>query len=121
MPSLPLRYCSSPIGCSNLTSGGLCPTHSRQRDVRRGSPSKRGYDIVWRRLRLMKLNHDPLCELKTNCPVDQPEPATEVDHRIPISERPDLRLAWDNLQSACHACHSAKTMGEQRGVGCSWQ
>lgn len=120
MPSLPARYCTAPAGCSNLTSGGPCAKHRKQRDVRRGTPTERGYDVVWRRLRGLILNRHPLCTMKTNCKPGEPVPATEVHHRIPISERPDLRLVVSNLQAACRACHSALTMREQRGL-CSWQ
>lgn len=35
--------------------------------------------------------------------------ATDVDHRITIAERPDLRLSWSNLRSYCHECHSRHT------------
>ena len=44
-------------------------------------------------------------------------PATEVDHIIPIEQRPDLRLVMENLQSACHRCHSAKTVRENAFAG----
>jgi 5-methylcytosine-specific restriction endonuclease McrA len=43
--------------------------------------------------------------------------ATEVDHIKSIRSRPDLRLTWSNLQSACKRCHSAKTLREMRGAG----
>jgi hypothetical protein len=58
----------------------------------------------WRRLRLQKLTIDPLCEmcLKGNGAVSGQSLtviATEVDHIIPLIERYDLRLSFDNLQS----------------------
>jgi 5-methylcytosine-specific restriction endonuclease McrA len=31
----------------------------------------------------------------------------EVHHVRPISDRPDLRLEWTNLKSACKPCHAA--------------
>jgi 5-methylcytosine-specific restriction endonuclease McrA len=37
-----------------------------------------------------------------------PTVATEVDHIIPRSVRPDLIYELSNLQSACKACNSAK-------------
>ena len=38
----------------------------------------------------------------------RPRPATVVHHIIPRSERPDLALELDNLQSLCDACHNKK-------------
>lgn len=113
MPQLAKRPCSA-YGCPVLVTHGRCPLHQQQRNVhiddRRVSSSKRGYDAAWRRLRLAKLAEDPLCQINTHC--QHPTAASEVDHIIPIAARPDLRLEWSNLQSACHACHSAKTMRE---------
>ena len=61
----------------------------------------------------MKLAADPFCQIETHCKGMMPDNvATEVDHIIPIRQRPDLRLVWSNLQSACRACHSAKTWAE---------
>jgi hypothetical protein len=38
-----------------------------------------------------------------------------VDHVIPITGKDDLRrLDFDNTQSSCDSCHSAKTREEQR-------
>jgi hypothetical protein len=34
------------------------------------------------------------------------------DHKIPIEERPDLRLDLDGMQTLCSRCHGAKTMAE---------
>jgi 5-methylcytosine-specific restriction endonuclease McrA len=34
---------------------------------------------------------------------------------IPIRERPDPRLVWENLQSSCKPCHAAKTAREWSG------
>jgi len=60
----------------------------------------------WQRLRLQKLGKNPLCEY---CPRGKVTPATEVDHRQAIKSGGDP-WAWDNLASACHPCHSRKTM-----------
>ena len=108
-----LHPCSSP-GCSALTNDARCEIHCREHqrelDDYRGSPSARGYDAVWRRMRRAKLATDPFCQIQTNCPG---HPATEVDHIIPLREWPEGRLEWNNLQSACRPCHSAKTMRER--------
>lgn len=37
----------------------------------------------------------------------------QVDHIIPLEERPDLKYNFDNLQSICRSCHSSKTWREK--------
>lgn len=39
-------------------------------------------------------------------------PANEVDHIVPMRDRPDLRLAWWNLRALCKSHHSRKTAHE---------
>lgn len=117
---MPLRYCTTP-GCPELTeAGGKCAQHRQQAARSRPSPRVTGrYDRTWERLPLAKLAANPFCEIRTHC-FDRPivfSIATQVDHIIPIRQRPDLRLAWSNLQSACESCHSAKTMRENREAG----
>ncbi len=83
----------------------------RERDRRRGSSTARGYDYAWQKLRKRKLQTDPLC---AGCKSQgRATLAEEVDHKIRISERPDLRLVWDNLESLCGTCHDAKSAAER--------
>lgn len=65
----------------------------------------------WRRLRAKKLLADPICE---GC---RRELAVDVHHIIDRVLRPDLALAWDNLQSLGHACHSRITASRRKGGG----
>jgi 5-methylcytosine-specific restriction protein A len=67
----------------------------------------RFYDLrVWRKLRRLKLERDPLCE---HCrPTGRLVAAAHVDHIRPISQGGEpLDLA--NLASLCASCHSRKT------------
>src|SRR2546422_11469031 len=114
MPLAPRKPCTAPNCGELLERGGRCPIHNRQRERERGSPRERGYDTAWEKLRRIKLAQDPLCEIQTHCA--GVTAADEVDHVIPIRQRPDLRLVMSNLQSACHRCHSAKTARES----CGW-
>lgn len=82
---------------------------SKQYDKTRLSASKRGYNRTWRRLRKQYLSLNPFCLFCKPKLV----PATEVDHIIPISERPDLRLATHNLRGLCKPCHSRRTARDQ--------
>ena len=114
MPNRPLKPCQHP-GCGVLGKGTYCEAHSqqrgREREQRRGSSTARGYGYDWQRLRRLKLQADPLCE---DCqPRGRATLAVEVHHKIKISERPDLRLDWDNLQSLCEPCHDAKSAAER--------
>lgn len=65
------------------------------------------YDrAVWRRLRAQQLRAHPLCE---DCmALGIVRPATDVDHRLALKDGGEP-LAFANLASRCHACHSAKT------------
>ena len=83
----------------------------RERDQRRGSSTARGYDYAWQKLRIRKLQADPLC---AGCTTQgRVSLAEEVDHIIRITKRPDLRLDWGNLQSLCGPCHDAKSAAER--------
>ena len=89
--------------------GNTARQQQRQYDQRRPSRRKRGlYDRTWMKLRLIFLQEHPLC-----CECGRP--AGEVDHKIPISERPELRLDPANLQAMCKSCHSRKTASEDGG------
>ncbi len=107
-----LKPCSNQP-CSNFGNGGPCVQHRRQYEQNRGSARARGYDGTWQHLRLIVLAERPLCgECEA---LGWLEPAIEVDHIIPISQRPELRLVRSNLQGLCRTHHSLKTVSEQRG------
>ena len=88
--------------------------YTEARRVRHG-PDPRGTQR-WRRFRARVLSRQPLCmdpfweHARTGAVV----PATEVDHRLGVWERPDL--VWDerNLQALCRACHARKSQAERR-------
>jgi len=140
-----LRPCTFPR-CPALTTGGACDNHRRARqlehDLRRGTSVERGYDAIYRRLRVLCFQRD--CWRCVDCgwepeivracrevglrvpPVKEVldelrrafgrcEPHLHADHQIPIEERPDLRLDLDNLRTRCDRCHRAKTLREARG------
>lgn len=41
----------------------------------------------------------------------------QVDHILPIAERPELQWDESNLQTLCRACHGRKTLAELRARG----
>ncbi len=87
---------------------------------RRPNASQRGYGRDWRKVRALVLADEPLCRM-----CDQQGRvtlATIVDHKIRIKERPDLRLARENLQPLCKSCHDSAAQsrdrrGYRKGVG----
>jgi 5-methylcytosine-specific restriction protein A len=98
--------CSYP-GCPKITADRFCEQHSkigdRKYDEERGTASERGYDAQWQKVRIMKLNEDPLCEecLKKGIVVE----AAVVHHIKPLETHPELRLMIDNLMSLCVMHH----------------
>lgn len=83
----------------------------RDHDQQRGTSAERGYDAVWRRLRVMFLNANPLCVFHQR--KRETVAATVVDHIQSVRDRPDLRLEWSNLQSLCKPCHDRLRQQEQ--------
>jgi 5-methylcytosine-specific restriction enzyme A len=74
----------------------------------------------WQRLRLLKLQQNPLCEACLQ--VGEIGPAVAVDHRNPISERGRKERLMleafpplDRLASLCESHHNQKTRAEQLG------
>ena len=65
----------------------------------------------WRKLRLVKLGQNPLCErcLKRGEAV----PADTVHHVVDLAAEPDLGLVLENLESLCANCHSSETKRRQ--------
>lgn len=112
----PCRY----AGCSALVAAGqgsYCAEHKRAcdevTDSNRPSAARRGYGGNWRRLRLLKLAMNPLCE---DCAQrGLVIAANEVDHIRRLADGGTNALG--NLQSLCKPCHSRKTSAQQRGRG----
>ena len=78
---------------------------------RRESPSKRGYDKRWQRLRATHVAEHPLCEV---CQAfGQTTPVAEVDHKTPHKLEFDLLYDAGNLWSLCDRHHASKTRMEE--------
>ena len=100
------------IACTLVILWGLNEEDKREAallDKERPTPYKAGYGRRWQRLRLMVLARDPICKICNR------EPSVDVDHIIPKEDGgPD---SMENLQGACHSCHSKKTMKERNDHG----
>lgn len=113
MPDLAVRPCNYPLCGEYAERNGRCAEHAAKAELVRGKTAERGYAAGWPRVRAQVLARDGYeCKIQTHCGKGVGrqfgDPATEVDHVKPISERPDLRLVLSNLQSACKSCNAAK-------------
>jgi len=91
--------------------GRRCPECERIRDKERGSGSARGYDVDWRRFRILFLNKNPFC-----CVEDCGEKATQIDHVVTLRDGGE-RFDEGNLRAMCAKHHSQRTGRDQVRVG----
>jgi 5-methylcytosine-specific restriction protein A len=119
MPSYP---CSHPTCTAYVAArGDYCPEHAhlaaaKRREyqaqydqTRRDEDAKDFYNSrQWKAARAYKLAEHPTCELCGRF-------ATMVHHRLPLRERPDLKLTFSNFMSLCDPCHAAMEQREKRG------
>jgi 5-methylcytosine-specific restriction protein A len=85
----------------------------REYDRSRRNPVSRAFynSVAWRKLRLVKLCQDPLCEECRR--QNRFTTATTVHHRKPVDDYPELRLDMVNLESSCASCHSRHHASER--------
>jgi 5-methylcytosine-specific restriction protein A len=118
VPSAAPKPCRA-TGCPEYGKPDWCPAHADKAvgwmRTKRLGPSL--YDADWRKVRSIKLAAAPLCEMRIKCPTlpIHRQRSTEVHHVLPVAERPDLRLVWDNLRSICETCHKAITAAARNG------
>ena len=105
------------LKCPKLIEAGerFCFKHKQptnEYEKSRNSINSKVYNTTWRKLRRVKLNNNPLCEIcLAKGEIVQ---AGEVDHVKPAKGYPERRLRLDNLQSLCVTCHSKKTREENK-------
>jgi 5-methylcytosine-specific restriction protein A len=61
----------------------------------------------WKVTRDKRKKNNPICQRCES--KGYIRPMNVVDHIIPVDERPDLFLEYDNTQSLCDTCHIIKT------------
>lgn len=121
MPDAPATPCQQP-GCGEYAvRRGRCEEHAAKAELARGTTKERGYAGGWPWVRKQVLIRDGYeCKIQLHCGRgagrEFGDTATEVDHILPIEERPDLRLVMSNLQAACKPCNAAKG-GRYEGKG----
>ena len=116
MPGRPTTICTYP-GCNTLVRDAIrrCERHrsaGKWADKARGTSSERGYGWEWQKLREQILRRDMyLCQICLAMVPSRITVGNEVDHII--SKAKGGSDAMENLQTACHACHLAKTAAEK--------
>ena len=118
MPSRPSTWCIN--GCKvKAVKGSNCCTvcvslasdaeqqRRMRHDIKRGTARQRGYDWQWQKTRKVVLAQEPVCRMCRNAV------ASMVDHITPIRDGGE-RLAYENLQPLCNACHVVKTKQDMR-------
>lgn len=110
--------------CRKLTTNktGYCDVHEpaylehraqikANHELRRGSPSRRGYDATWVKVRKFYLVLHPMCEACEKA--GRVTPATEVHHIVALRDGGE-RLDHENLMAVCRECHQRFTQEEIR-------
>lgn len=114
----PLRLCSGRPTCPNRVVRGKCPECARASERARGNFRQRGYTTTFSRFSVQIRRQFPLCGMRPDgaAPVMSrchdlgiATPGTDVDHVVPLRQRPDLLLEPSNVQVLCRVCHSRKT------------
>lgn len=99
-------------GCPGIVRGAVCSVcgprrkeYRQQEDAQRGTPTERGYDARWQRVREIKIARNPVCE---ECAAQGVTTvADDVHHIVPIRVDPSRRLDISNLRSLCRRHHAA--------------
>jgi 5-methylcytosine-specific restriction protein A len=88
----------------------------RQRQTGQREAMRFRSSAAWQKARASVLNEAPVCPDPYGLHVGRIVLASEVDHVIPLTQRPDLALARTNLQGLCTRCHRRKTQDERAGT-----
>ena len=96
------------LECGALSQGNYCQHHKPvpTKRTRPASSTKQGYGTDWQRLRIEILQRDQWTCAYCHKPLLGPD--ATVDHLIPISIAPSLRLDPSNLVAACRRCNGRR-------------
>ena len=110
---MPKKLCNQ-IGCSNIIAyeARWCTAHQRDNSraeqakfydrTKRDKTNNKFYQSSqWKKLRLIQLNREPLCEICQSI-------GEIVDHKQEISDG-GCATCLENLQTLCKVCHNIKT------------
>ncbi|MFM8387611.1 MAG: HNH endonuclease [Planctomycetia bacterium] len=69
----------------------------------------------WQAVRARVLRDEPVC--RECARLGLTEPATQVDHLVPVGVAPERAFDRANLAPSCTACHARKSAAARRGRG----
>ena len=90
-------------GCGVVVRASRCVECKRLKERTRASRIQRGYDYAWIKLSRHLREQQPFCSI-LGCNNQD----LTVDHIIPLSDAPYLRLEITNLQVLCRVHNSRK-------------
>jgi 5-methylcytosine-specific restriction endonuclease McrA len=90
-------------GCGRVVRASRCLECQRIKDRQRPTRSQRGYDYQWNKLSRRLREQQPFCSIPGCNNKD-----LTVDHIIPLSEAPWLKLEITNLRVLCRSHNSQK-------------
>jgi 5-methylcytosine-specific restriction endonuclease McrA len=93
-------------GCGRVVRATRCAECKRIKDRARPRRIDRGYDYAWNKLSRQLREQQPFCSI-AGCKSQD----LTVDHIIPLSEAPWLRLEISNLRVLCRSHNSQKGNG----------
>ena len=100
-----LRPC---LSCGIATKATRCPACTSERNIARGSSTKRGYTSRWRRISAAQRRRVPYCELRLpGCTFL----ADAADHIVPLEQ--GGKSTAGNARSACTACNNRRRHTEK--------
>ena len=103
-----LRPC---LSCGEPGKATRCPTCTSERNIERGSSTRRGYTSRWRRISARQRARVPWCELRLpGCT----RLATAADHIAPLAQ--GGRSIASNARSACASCNNRRRHMENTDV-----
>ena len=66
----------------------------------------------WRKFRAWMLSREPLC--RPSVAEGRTTLATQLDHIVPLREKPEDAFKEEGVQPICTACHALKSQAERR-------
>jgi 5-methylcytosine-specific restriction endonuclease McrA len=90
-------------GCGKVVRASRCVDCQRIKDRGRPTRTQRGYDYSWNKLSKQLREQQPFCSIPGCNNKD-----LTVDHIIPLSDAPYLRLEISNLRVLCRSHNSRK-------------
>lgn len=132
MPDALLRACPWPGGCPELTTGGLCARHRKEKDHRRGSAASRGYGGTWPKYSTAWIRKHPRCGERQDGELYPEHSRCVQQGMVTALGLPGVVMVTDHIkavkqggsfwnpanhQTLCRSCNSVKAIRDEGGFG----